>query len=123
MPLAPGTDAFREGDAPVVFYVLDGEIRLESTLDTSVTPALKGRPTESAAESLTVGPGALIGMSATLAGLPMGCRGVVTQPGVALRLDQDAIFGVLADHVDLLQGLFSEVMQERGLRASPDRSR
>ena len=104
--LTPGTEAFRAGDAPVVFYLLDGEIRLESIGE----------------EPLAVGPGGLIGMSATLAGLPMGCGGRVTQAGAALRLDQEAIFSVLEDHVDLLQDLFNEAIQERGPRASPDRS-
>jgi AAA family ATP:ADP antiporter len=103
--IAAGATVFGETDAPAVYYVLDGEVVLE----------------RAESDSITVGPGAMIGMIDTLAGRPLQCTARMTRAGHALRMDQDLLFGVLADHVDLLQGLFSEVMQARGSRASRDR--
>ena len=45
------------------------------------------------------------------AGVPLGRRAVVTRDGRALRLTHDELFDVLADHIDLLQGLFSGLLQ------------
>ena len=103
--IAAGATVFGETDAPAVYYVLDGEVVLE----------------RAGSDSITVGPGAMIGMIDTLAGRPLQCTARMARAGHALRMDQDLLFGVLADHVDLLQGLFSEVMQARGSRASQDR--
>ena len=87
--------------APVVYRILQGEVVIERTGD----------------DPVTVGPGGTIGLQETLAGLPMPNRVRVTKPGRALRLDQDPLFEVLADHVDLLQGLFSGVLN---LRRGPE---
>jgi hypothetical protein len=57
-----------------------------------------------------VPPGGTVGLMETLAGLPMAGRARVTTAGQALRLDQNRLFDVLADHVDLMQGLFSGVI-------------
>ena len=35
----------------------------------------------------------------------------MTDDGQALRLDHDELFDVLADHIDLLQGLFSGLLE------------
>ena len=35
----------------------------------------------------------------------------MTREGQAVRLDHDELFDVLADHIDLLQGLFSGLLQ------------
>jgi hypothetical protein len=34
----------------------------------------------------------------------------VTQAGRALRIERDDLFAVLTDHVDLMQGVFSEIL-------------
>jgi hypothetical protein len=74
------------------------------------------------AESVLVTAGGMIGMTETLAGLPLNCRARVVRSGHALRLDQEPLFDVLADHVDLLQGLFSGVLRASAPHASPRRS-
>jgi hypothetical protein len=58
-------------------------------------------------------PGATIGVADTLAGTASGWRATVTRDGQVLRLDRDELFSVLADHVDLMQGLFSGVLALR----------
>jgi CRP-like cAMP-binding protein len=95
IPLAAGTVLFKDTDPPSVFHVLEGEVVLE----------------RAGAESVTVGPGGMIGMADTLAGLPLRCTARVTKSGHALRIDQDPLFEVLADHGELLQGLFSGVLR------------
>lgn len=79
---------------PVVYYVLQGEVVIE----------------RAGANPVTVRAGGTVGLAETLAGLAMPDRVRVTQAGHALRLDQAPLFDVLADHVDLLQGLFSGVL-------------
>ena len=55
--------------------------------------------------------GATFGVADTLAGTPSGWRAVATTDGRALRLDRDDLFGVMADHVDLMQNLFTEALR------------
>ena len=113
VPLVEGEVLSTERDLSTVHYVLDGEVVLE----------------QAGEESVVVTAGGLIGMAETLAGLPLTCRARVVQAGHALRFEQDPLFGVLADHVDLLQGLFSGVLKARNdatskrpARDGPDRS-
>jgi len=51
-----------------------------------------------------------VGLAETLSGSAASARAVVTRSGRALRLDRDDLFAVLTDHVDLMQGVFSEVL-------------
>ena len=64
-------------------------------------------------------PGSTIGVSETLAGVSLGRRATVTADGQALRLDFTELFDVLADHIDLLQGLFSGLLQASQSEAVP----
>jgi hypothetical protein len=57
--------------------------------------------------------GATIGVADTLAGSASGWRATVTRDGRAIRVDRDELFSVLADHVDLMQGLFCGVLALR----------
>ena len=93
-PLVAGSLLFGDADQPAMYHVLQGEVVLESN----------------AAAPISAGPGWTIGAAETLAGVPPGRRATVTRNGHALRLDHDELFGVLSDHVDLLQGLFSGVL-------------
>jgi CRP-like cAMP-binding protein len=102
VPLAKNAVLFAEGDASAVYYVLAGRVVVEHP----------------GAAPVSVGPGGMIGMAETLAGLPVTCRARVDDAGHALRLDQESLFEVLADHVDLVQGLFSGVLRA-SLRRSP----
>jgi CRP-like cAMP-binding protein len=90
VPLKRETVLFIETDAPAIYYVLSGEVRLESE----------------AAEPIDAGPGTTIGVSETLAGVSVGWRAKVTRAGQALRVDREELFDVLADDIDLLQRFF-----------------
>jgi AAA family ATP:ADP antiporter len=94
VPLTAGSVLFTETDQPAVFHVLTGEVDLETDR----------------AEALVAGSGSTIGLSETLAGVPLGRRATVRQAGQALRIERDELLDVLADHIDLLQGLFSGVL-------------
>jgi ATP/ADP translocase/CRP-like cAMP-binding protein len=89
-----------DGIEPAIYHVLCGEVTLEGPGDTRIV----------------AGPGATIGWAEALTGTSPGRRAVVTQPGRALRLGRDELFEVLADHGDLLQGVFSAC----SARARPD---
>ena len=45
--------------------------------------------------------------------MPLGRRATVTQGGYGLRIDHDELYEVLADHIDLLQGLFSGMLDAK----------
>ncbi len=93
--LARGSVLFNENDPPALYYVLNGEVRLDAD----------------GTDSVVASSGSTIGMSETLAGVPLGRRAIVTREGHALRLGHEELFEVLADHIDLLQGLFSGLLQ------------
>jgi hypothetical protein len=62
----------------------------------------------------TIHAGDSIGIYETLAALPAGVTVRVSKAGTALRIDGRDLFDLLADDIDLLQGLFSGL-----LRAEP----
>ncbi len=95
MTLTAGTVLFTDSDAPALYYVMSGEVELNGD----------------GFEPVVAVAGSTIGISETLAGVSVGRRGVVTREGAALRLDREELFDVLGDHVDLLQGLFSGLLQ------------
>jgi CRP-like cAMP-binding protein len=96
--LTAGEVLFGAGDAPAIHIVLEGELSLE--------PMDGGTP-------LSAGPGDCTGVYETLGGLDQtGWRGHVTRGGVALRVEREALFDLLADQIDLLQGLFSAVQRQ-----------
>jgi ATP/ADP translocase/CRP-like cAMP-binding protein/HEAT repeat protein len=93
VPMTEGTVLVEQGDAPAVFQVVDGEVRLETAGGASV-----------------VLPGMTLGVADTLSGGAASARAVVTRSGRVLRVNRDDLFAVLTDHVDLMQGVFSEVL-------------
>jgi AAA family ATP:ADP antiporter len=102
VPLKAGSVLFDAGAAPAIYQVLQGEVVLELAGSTPMTAST----------------GATIGVADTLAGAASGWRATVTRDGSALRLDRDELFAVLADHVDLMQGLFSGALALRTADAS-----
>src|SRR5688572_14163699 len=97
VPLKSGAVLFDVGTPPAVYQIIQGEVALEHP-----------------EASLAVAPaGVTIGVADTLAGTTSGWRATVTKDGRALRLDRDELFAVLADHVDLMQGLFTGVLALR----------
>lgn len=90
---------FSEGHPPSIWLVLSGEIRLE--------PSAGGN-------GVTVGPGECVGANETLAGNDWAWRARATAPGRALRIDREALHDLLADHMDLLQGIFGAIFSAGG---------
>jgi AAA family ATP:ADP antiporter len=72
---------------------------------------------ESGGQAGTAAAGDVIGMYETLGGSPIAATLTVTEPGTALRLDRHELFELLADHTDLLQGVFSALL--RGQTPTP----
>jgi AAA family ATP:ADP antiporter len=106
VPLLRGQVLFDVDDPPSIYLVVDGEIAFHS-------PAAGPR---------VAGPGTTFGIAETLAGAGSGWRATVTRSGGALRLQRDDLFAVLTDYVDLMQGVFSQVMALRRMAvvAAPD---
>jgi ATP:ADP antiporter, AAA family len=100
--LSSGALVFDVDAPPATYQILEGEIRLESP---DQAPILASA-------------GATFGVADTLAGTPSGWKAVVTAKGRALRLDRDDLFAVMADHVDLMQNLFTEALRLRDRESS-----
>jgi CRP-like cAMP-binding protein len=66
--------------------------------------------------SLTAGPGDTVGIYEALAGVPAGAKVTVVKGGTLLRVDRRDLFDLLADNIDLLQGLFSALLQQEAKR-------
>ncbi|MDP1569177.1 MAG: Npt1/Npt2 family nucleotide transporter [Vicinamibacterales bacterium] len=94
VPLKAGTDLFAAGSSPAIFTVLEGTVRV----------SLEGD------EHDTAHSGDVIGIYETLSGQHLPGHAVVTADGSALRFDRTELFELLADHVEMLQGLFSGLL-------------
>ncbi|HLE69129.1 MAG TPA: cyclic nucleotide-binding domain-containing protein [Vicinamibacteria bacterium] len=68
----------------------------------------------SAGASQRVESGACIGVRETLAGVSFLDTARVVAPGRALQIDREPLFDLLADRMDLLQGVFSAVFHSKG---------
>ena len=86
-----------EGDRPAIHIVLSGQLSLE--------PPAGGEP-------VSARPGDIVGTYETLGGEQMGWRTRTVEPGSVLRIDRDELFDLLADNVDLLQGIFSVLVRD-----------
>ena len=98
--LVKGQVLFEADTAAALHLVLDGALLLEAS---------GGKP-------VPIASGTTIDVAETLAGAPTRWRATVTESGSVLRLGREELFAVLTDHVDLMQGLLSGVLD---LRASP----
>ena len=104
MKLTESELLFREGDTPAIYILLDGELSLE--------PVAGGEPAFAKA-------GDCIGVYETLGGSEStGWKAHVTRGGTALRVEREALFDLLADHIDLLQGLFSALQRRQQVAAA-----
>lgn len=100
VPIRAGQVLWDLGHEPAVYHLLSGAAEIRA-----------GAP-----EARPVGVGSTIGLAEALTGTPRGREARVTRDGEALRLDQDELFDVLADHDDLLQGVFASVLTREGDR-------
>jgi len=96
VPLVKGETVFGKGDSPSIWVILSGKLSIE--------PPESGDPLVAAA-------GDVVGVEETLSGAPTGWRALVDQDGRALKMEREEFFALLADHVELLQGLFGVVFQ------------
>jgi CRP-like cAMP-binding protein len=101
VPLMPATALVRESDDPAIYVVVRGALSVEAP----------------GAAPLAVQPGDAVGIYETLADVRAEADVMVSEAGTALRLDGRDLFDLLADHVDLLQGLFSALL--RSVPAAP----
>ena len=97
LPLVENQGVFNEGDPPSLYIVLSGELSVQSPEDD--------------AHADVVGAGDVLGLHETLAGTAFDWRAKVVARGMALRIERDSLFEVLADQEDLLQALFSALFQ------------
>ncbi len=99
--LKPGADPLA-GFEPSILVVLSGEVRVER----------EGHPAE------TANGGDIVGIAETLGGLAFASRAEVTREGKGLAFTRSELFDVLADHIDLLQGIFSGLLHERARKVA-----
>jgi CRP-like cAMP-binding protein len=100
IPLAEGEVLFPAGSPPFILLLLAGALELSS-------------PT---GESRKVHAGSSIGVRETLAGVNLGETARVAGSGCALQIDREPLFELLADRMDLLQGIFSAVFHHQAAR-------
>jgi CRP-like cAMP-binding protein len=99
---ASGSVLMTEADPPAIVHVLSGRLRIDQD----------GKPVG------TVVAGGTLGVAETLAsdGDSSHLQITAESDGEALRIDRDALFEVVAEHRDLMQGLFSSVLRAGGVR-------
>jgi CRP-like cAMP-binding protein len=91
---AAGTQVIAKGTDATILVALSGLLAVEGETQTGTADA-----------------GDVIGMYETLAGLPLDATVTAKTDSVLLRIDRGALFDVLADHTDLLQGIFSRLLR------------
>jgi AAA family ATP:ADP antiporter len=95
--LAVGSEPITRGGEAAILIVLSGSVSITSP--------------DGQAEVATAGD--VIGAYETLGGTTFEATLTVTAAATALRLERDSLFELLADHTDLLQGVFS-ILLRRG---------
>ncbi len=100
--LTQGTVLFGETENPAIYGVLSGELTMEAP----------GQP------PLTVDEGDVLGLYETLAAVPAGVKVTVVRSGTALRLERQELFDLLADNIDLLQGIFNALLRAEAEESS-----
>ncbi|MEZ5418285.1 MAG: Npt1/Npt2 family nucleotide transporter [Vicinamibacterales bacterium] len=98
VPLAAGDTLFKAGDGAAIHAIVGGRVDVVA----------EGTPADTA-ES-----GDIVGMYETLSGRPMTSSATVSLAGTALRIEHDRLFELLADHLPLLQGIFSGLLRTSG---------
>jgi CRP-like cAMP-binding protein len=94
-PLEQEGTFFAPGTPASIVLILSGELEISSPADTRTRAAS----------------GASIGVRETLAGASFADTARVVEPGSALLIDREPLFDLLADRMDLLQGVFAAVFQ------------
>jgi hypothetical protein len=92
VPLRKDAVLFSETQMPALYVLISGEISLEFS---SGQPAIPGVANDA------------VGVQQTLAGIPLGCNARVVSDGLALRIDREDLYDLVAQRPDLLRQLFS----------------
>jgi len=100
LTVAAGKRILDRGGEASILIVLSGSLKVEAPQSTS-----------------TATPGDLIGMYETLAGARIDASVAAETEAHILRLDRAALFELLADHTDLLQGVFSTLLRKHNLES------
>jgi len=105
--IAAGAEALGKGSEAAILVVLSGSLRVEG-------PDQSGTATA----------GDVIGMYETLAGSRVDAAVIAANDSNVLRIDRGGLFELLADHTDLLQGIFSILLRSASTSApaTADRS-
>jgi AAA family ATP:ADP antiporter len=88
---------FTEKDPAALYAVIAGEVSLVSVSEPPVA----------------VNAGDAIGVYETLAGVPLGRQALVVRDGLALKIDRDALFDLLAHRPMLIQEIFGALFRAR----------
>ena len=101
--LTAGAVLFPESSPPALWLTLTGEILLEHA----------GQPPQTAKS------GDVIGSAHTMAGRELHRSGTVVAEGIALKIDREALFELLAERPELLRQMFASLFKrERPLTAT-----
>ena len=98
--IAAGKTILERGGEASILIVLSGSLQVESPSSTG-----------------TANEGDVIGMYETLAGVRIDATVRAQSESDVLRLDRAALFAVLADYTDLLQGVFSTLLRQHNLES------
>ncbi|MFA5908597.1 MAG: Npt1/Npt2 family nucleotide transporter [Vicinamibacterales bacterium] len=93
--LQTGSEPIKRGGEAAILIVLSGSLTVEMPGGTTAT----------------ANAGDIVGMYETLGGSKFDATMTVTETATALRLERHALFELLADHTDLLQGVFSFLLR------------
>ena len=94
-----GERLFDESSAPALWLVLSGELTLESA---------------AGAPPVTAAAGDVVGAAHAMAGRPLGRVARATRDGVAMRIDRDELFDLLADRPEMLRQMFAALFRGAG---------
>jgi CRP-like cAMP-binding protein len=105
LKFADGAEVLAGNSEAAILIVLSGALRVEG-----------------GANPETADTGDVVGLYETLAGSRFESKVVAGAPTQLLRIDRGALFELLADHTDLLQGVFSMLLQSTYADAADGRS-
>jgi CRP-like cAMP-binding protein len=97
--LSSDAPLFNEEDPAALYALVAGRVSLEAD----------------DAAAVAAGAGDAVGVYETLAGVPIGRRARVIEDGIALRIDREALFDLLAHRPTLIQELFSALFRTSSL--------
>ena len=90
-----GTQPFARDAEPALLVVLTGELQV----------------TQLGGKTETAGAGDVVGLHETLGSVPLTATVTVSKDATVLKIDRADLFDVLANHIDLMQGVFSGILR------------